>query len=60
MVLNREVVGVAIEQFFTGDDDDEVNELRAVSVLTLLTIMLAFQHRFRAGHVRVHIRKIRH
>ncbi|KAH8250329.1 hypothetical protein KR026_011054 [Drosophila bipectinata] len=27
--LNREVVGFAIEKFFYGDDDDEVNELRA-------------------------------
>jgi len=32
VVLNREVVGLAIEKFFYGDDDDEVNELRAVSV----------------------------
>ncbi|XP_039492932.1 EF-hand calcium-binding domain-containing protein 1 isoform X1 [Drosophila santomea] len=29
VVLNREVVGVAIEKFFTGDDEDEVNELQA-------------------------------
>ncbi|KAH8347326.1 calaxin [Drosophila kikkawai] len=29
LVLNREVVGLAIEKFFSGDDDDEVNELRA-------------------------------
>lgn len=32
MLLNREVVGLAIEKFFYGDDDDEVNELRAVSL----------------------------
>ncbi|KAH8271272.1 hypothetical protein KR018_005631 [Drosophila ironensis] len=31
VTLNREVVGLAIEKFFFGDDDDEVNELRAVS-----------------------------
>ncbi|XP_017130644.1 uncharacterized protein LOC108148239 isoform X1 [Drosophila elegans] len=29
VVLNREVVGLAIEKFFYGDDDDEINELRA-------------------------------
>ncbi|XP_030374649.1 uncharacterized protein LOC115624192 [Scaptodrosophila lebanonensis] len=28
-VLNRERVGMAVEKFFTGDDDDEINELRA-------------------------------
>ncbi|KAH8383897.1 hypothetical protein KR009_011130 [Drosophila setifemur] len=29
VVLNREVVGAAIDKFFYGDDDDEINELRA-------------------------------
>ncbi|XP_016974864.2 uncharacterized protein LOC108041446 isoform X2 [Drosophila rhopaloa] len=29
LVLNREVVGLAIEKFFYGDDDDEIKELRA-------------------------------
>lgn len=29
-VLNRETVGMAIENFFVGDDDDEVKELQAV------------------------------
>ncbi|KAH8361862.1 hypothetical protein KR200_003444 [Drosophila serrata] len=29
LALNREVVGLAIEKFFYGDDDDEILELRA-------------------------------
>lgn len=29
--LTREIVTLAVEKFFSGEDEDEINELRSVS-----------------------------